>query len=26
MQALVTQARLTLAHDNRFALPLPYAW
>jgi len=26
MQALVTQARLTLAHDNRFSFPLPYAW
>jgi len=26
MQSLVTNARLTLAQDSRFALPLPYAW
>jgi len=26
MQSLVTNARLSLAQDSRFALPLPYAW
>jgi polysaccharide deacetylase family protein (PEP-CTERM system associated) len=26
MQQLVSDARLTLAHDRRLALPLPYSW
>lgn len=26
MQTLVNNARVALAHDSRFALPLPYAW
>jgi len=26
MQSLVSEARLAVAHDPRFALPLPYSW